>query len=115
MGLDVAIVDDLILAGRLNNVNPKARFYKTDSRLRCHAPHFPKRSVLITSITMLRKWTCAARSLEPAFDAGKRISSAPITLTEFAVEFKTSELCTPPAGARHTVSRSMYPWVKITR
>ena len=95
-GLDVAIVDDLS-RGSLNNVNPKARFYKVDIR-----DYDAMRRIVEKERPDYINHHAAQMDLrravyEPAFDAETNIIGS-INLLNLAVEFKTKRIVYASSG-----------------
>lgn len=95
-GLDVAIVDDLS-RGSLNNVNPKARFYKADI-----CDYDAMRQIVGKECPDYINHHAAQMDLrravyEPAFDAETNIIGS-INLLNLAVEFKTKRIVYASSG-----------------
>jgi UDP-glucose 4-epimerase len=96
MGLDVAIVDDLS-RGSMNNVNPKARFYKADI-----CDYAAMRRIFQTERPDYINHHAAQMDLrravfEPVFDAETNICGS-IHLLNLAVEFKTKRIVYASTG-----------------
>jgi UDP-glucose 4-epimerase len=96
MGLDVAIVDDLS-RGSMNNVNPKARFYKADicdcaAMRRIFERERPDYINHQAAQMDLRRAV-----FEPVFDAETNICGS-ICLLNLAVEFKTKRIVYASTG-----------------
>jgi UDP-glucose 4-epimerase len=96
MGLDVAIVDDLS-RGSMNNVNPKARFYKADicdygAMRRIFEKERPDYINHHAAQMDLRRAV-----FEPVFDAETNICGS-IHLLNLAVEFKTKRIVYASTG-----------------
>jgi UDP-glucose 4-epimerase len=95
-GLDVAIVDDLS-RGSMNNVNPKARFYRADIR-----DYDAMRRIFEKERPDYINHHAAQMDLrravfEPAFDAETNIVAS-IHLLNLAVEFKTKRVVYASSG-----------------
>lgn len=96
MGLDVAIVDDLS-RGSMNNVNPKARFYKADICDYAAMRHIFERERPDYINHHAAQMDLRRAVFEPVFDAETNICGS-IHLLNLAVEFKTKRIVYASTG-----------------